>query len=178
MTDMQEDDWDSSMDEALEDEDYEQPKRTINQSGARGGPVDAVAEDSISPADRDGSFADDGGAPSYPINLQITITKPGNEAIELSAVVQDGTIVTQFIEHVPAEKVADDSTTTAYSGPPFNNLDSDLQVLFDQYLEERGINAELAQILPTLIESKEQREYVGWLQSESLSTRNPDSQLT
>lgn len=167
MTDIAEDEWDQDVDDtALEDEGFQQPKRTINQSGAKGGPIDAVAEDSIAPADRDGSFADDMAAPPYPINIDITITKPGNEKVEIRAVVTDGAIQTHEIQYLPAQE-AGDASTTPYSGPPFNNLDSDLQILFEQYLEERGINAELAQILPTLIEAKEQREYVDWLSSKS-----------
>lgn len=169
MTDMAEDEWDQSAEDgALEDEEYQQPKRTINQSGTKGGPIDTVAEDSIAPADRDGSFPDDMGTPPYPINLDITISKPGKETVEIRAVAQDGAISTHEIQYMPAEPAGDDNTTP-YAGPPFSNLDSDLQILFEQYLEERGVNAELAQILPTLIETKEQREYVDWLQSKSLA---------
>lgn len=167
MTDIAEDEWDQDVDDAaLEDEGYQQPKQTINQSGAKGGPIDTAPEDSIAPSDRDGSFADDMGAPPYPINIDITITKPGNEKVEIRAVAQDGAISTHEIQYLPAEAAGDDMTTP-YAGPPFSNLDSDLQILFEQYLEERGINAELAQMLPTLIEAKEQREYVDWLSSKS-----------
>jgi len=164
MTDMAEDEWDQDMDDdaALADEGFEQPKRTINQSGASGRPVDVVSEDQVAPADRDGEFADGDATPSYPINIDITVTKPGNQKIEIRAAVQDGAVQTHEIQYLPAEPAGDDNTTP-YAGPPFNNLDGDLQVMFEQYLEERGVNEELAQILPILIEAKEQREYVDWL---------------
>ena len=55
-------------DNALADEDLEQPKKTINQSGVRGGTVDVVPEDSVAPADREGEVEEDPAAasPSYP----------------------------------------------------------------------------------------------------------------
>jgi complement component 1 Q subcomponent-binding protein len=54
-----------------------------------------------------------------------------------------------------------------YAGPPFGNLDSDLQAMLERYLDERGINAQLATFVPDYIDYKEQREYVQWLESES-----------
>jgi complement component 1 Q subcomponent-binding protein len=52
-----------------------------------------------------------------------------------------------------------------YAGPPFENLDEDLQTYLERYLEERGINAELANMIPDYIQVKEQKEYVRWLES-------------
>lgn len=52
-----------------------------------------------------------------------------------------------------------------YAGPPFGNLDEDLQVLLERYLDERGINTALALFVPDYIDYKEQREYVQWLES-------------
>ena len=166
----EEDEWDEQgMDDAaLEDEDYQQPKRTINQSGTKGGAIDAVAEDSIAPSDQEGGFQDD-STPPYPISLTITISKPGNQAVDVRAVAQDGAIQLEEIMYKRAEGKGEDDPTP-YAGPPFLNLDGDLQVLFLQYLEERGINAELASIMPTLLEVKEQREYVDWLQGKSRRT--------
>ena len=154
-------------DGALGDEDYQQPKRTINQSGTKGGPIDVMPEDSLAPADRDdGEFAEDVDRTSYPIMLDISISKAGADSIELRAQADDGTISLHTIQYVPATPV-DDNNTTPYAGPPFSNLDTGLQAMFDAYLEERGINTELAMILPILIENKEQREYVAWLDGQS-----------
>ena len=50
-----------------------------------------------------------------------------------------------------------------YSGPPFGNLDEDLQVLLERYIEERGVNTALALWVPDFIDYKEQKEYVDWL---------------
>lgn len=52
-----------------------------------------------------------------------------------------------------------------YAGPPFSNLDEDLQVLLERYLDERGINTALALFIPDYIDYKEQKEYIAWLSS-------------
>ncbi|RUO95976.1 mitochondrial glyco protein [Jimgerdemannia flammicorona] len=52
-----------------------------------------------------------------------------------------------------------------YMGPQFSELDEGVQVLFERYLEERGINTALAHFIPDYIEHKEQREYLKWLES-------------
>jgi complement component 1 Q subcomponent-binding protein len=60
-----------------------------------------------------------------------------------------------------AEKIAE--RQDLYVGPPFGNLDEDLQVLLEQYLDERGINTALAIFVPDYIDMKEQKEYLRWL---------------
>ena len=52
-----------------------------------------------------------------------------------------------------------------YVGPPFGNLDEDLQVLLERYLDERGINGTLAVFVPDYIDVKEQKEYLQWLEN-------------
>jgi complement component 1 Q subcomponent-binding protein len=52
-----------------------------------------------------------------------------------------------------------------YSGPPWQQLDEDLQLLMERYLEERGINTALAMFIPDYAELKEQKEYVSWLKN-------------
>jgi complement component 1 Q subcomponent-binding protein len=165
-------------DGALADEDYEQPKRTINQAGTKGGKVDVMPEDSIAPTDREGEVEEGtrSAGPSYPLNLLITITKPNGQALVVSAVATDGTITTEKINYFPHSKLIDPQTPedtteshSLYAGPPFENLDTDLQLMFDTYLEERGVNAELATVVQAYVEWKEQREYVDWLQSKSIA---------
>lgn len=153
-------------DTALMDEEFEQ-KRTINQSGTKGGPIDVAPEDSIAPADREGDF-DEAAPQSYPIDLEITIEKSKSQSIAIHARAQDGDIEIERIQFLEPNAAEDDSTTP-YAGPPFTNLDTDLIWMLQQYVQERGINEELVQILPGLIEQKEQTEYVDWLQSKSFS---------
>jgi complement component 1 Q subcomponent-binding protein, mitochondrial len=52
-----------------------------------------------------------------------------------------------------------------YSGPPWHQLDEDVQILFERYLEERGINSALAIFIPDYAELKEQKEYTTWLKN-------------
>jgi complement component 1 Q subcomponent-binding protein, mitochondrial len=52
-----------------------------------------------------------------------------------------------------------------YSGPPWQQIDEDLQLLMERYLEERGINTALAMFIPDYAELKEQKEYISWLKN-------------
>jgi complement component 1 Q subcomponent-binding protein, mitochondrial len=176
MHEMDDDMGDFDEDTALSDEDFETPKRTINQAGTSGGKVDVVAEDSIAPSDRDGTgvLSDDEDIvpTAFPLNLHITITKPGDKAILVRAAARDGQVVVEHINYFPQTKLIDpanpeDSTEarSLYAGPPFENLDTDLQMMFENYLEERGVNAELATMVADYVTWKEQREYVDWLRS-------------
>ena len=47
----------------------------------------------------------------------------------------------------------------------FSELDPRLQEAFTDYLEERGVNAELGQFAMDFSEDKEQREYMNWLKA-------------
>jgi complement component 1 Q subcomponent-binding protein, mitochondrial len=161
MNEEMDEDFDMEQDDALPDEDYQQPKRTINQSGVKGGAVDVVAEDSIAPSDRDEDVA---SALNFPVHLDITISKPGDQSLEIRAVANDGVIEIDSIQHLESSKPREgEEDLLPYGGPSFDNLDPELRELFTPYLEERGINNELAQILPSLIEVKEQNEYEAWL---------------
>ncbi|EXJ88829.1 hypothetical protein A1O3_01893 [Capronia epimyces CBS 606.96] len=160
-------------DGALDDEaDYGRGKNTINQSGTRGGKIDVLPEDSISPADRGESDEAnlDNALPAYPIHLTITITKPSQRALEIRAVAAEGAIEIETISFFPNESLLEAQTPkdaqearSLYAGPPISNLDPELQAMLDKYLEERGIDAQLASFLPEYVDYKEQREYVKWL---------------
>lgn len=47
----------------------------------------------------------------------------------------------------------------------FSELDPRLQEAFTDYLEERGVNAELGRFAMDFSEDKEQREYMNWLKA-------------
>lgn len=49
--------------------------------------------------------------------------------------------------------------------PQFDHLDEALQTDFENFLEERGIDSNLALFIPDLAEYKEQKEYVQWLEN-------------
>lgn len=81
----------------------------------------------------------------------------------------DGDIIIEQLSHVadPASKntteVLRQQSETAYAGPPFQQLDEEVQGIIESYLDARGINSALANFLPEYIDVKEQKEYLGWL---------------
>ena len=152
-------------------------KGAVNQGRTSGGNIKVAPEDSVAPADRP-ELADDQppeGADSvnFPARLSVRITRQGRpSALAIEAMAQDGDIAVDNVYFYPDQELADPKTVEAdwkrrslYTGPPFGNLDEDLQILVERYLEERGINTAMALFVPDYIEWKEQREYLGWLDS-------------
>lgn len=135
-----------------------------------------MPEDSLAPADRaegEGAMSDAEATPAYPLHLTITVTKPGKQAVEIRAVAEDGTIEIETVSFFPKESLLEaqspkdaQEARSLYAGPTIEELDPELQQMFDKYLEERGIDEELASFLPEYVDYKEQREYVQWLESE------------
>ncbi|CAG8041264.1 unnamed protein product [Penicillium salamii] len=110
--------------------------------------------------------------PSFPARVNVTIEKPTNGAVLIQAVVQDGVFAIEEVSHFAKAELAlaqtaekDWSRQSLYAGPPFENLDEDLQSLWERYIEDRGINAELATMIPDYISVKEQKEYLRWLEN-------------
>ena len=106
--------------------------------------------------------------------VNITIEKPGNGALLFQTTASDGAFEIHEVSQFDKADLAEAETAekdwhrqSLYSGPAYTNLDEDLQVLFERYLEERGFNAELANIIPDYITVKEQKEYTRWLESKS-----------
>ncbi|KAK0101290.1 Mitochondrial acidic protein mam33 [Cadophora gregata] len=109
---------------------------------------------------------------SFPARLNIVVEKASKGALAVEAVVQDGMVVIENVYYYTdaahahaksAEKVHE--RQDLYVGPPFGNLDEDLQVLLERYLDERGVNTALAIFVPDYIDMKEQKEYVRWLEN-------------
>lgn len=160
-----------------------QSKGTINQGRTKGGNVNVAPEDSIAPADRpeladdESPESEDGDQePSFPARVNVTIEKAGKGAVQIETVAQDGMISIDNVYYFPDGELADAKTAEKdwarrglYTGPPFGNLDEDLQVLLERYLDERGVNTALALFVPDYIDFKEQREYLAWLSSELFS---------
>ncbi|CAZ81783.1 unnamed protein product [Tuber melanosporum] len=122
--------------------------------------------------DTDSDEYDDDPEPGFPARVNVTIEKPNSGALQIEAIAQDGMIVIDNVFYHKSAKLATAQTAEAdwerrgiYAGPPFGNLDEDLQVLLERYLDERGINTALALFVPDYIDYKEQREYIQWLES-------------
>lgn len=166
----QQDEGEFDEDTALDDEpDFEDitsgGKRTINQT--KGGKIDIAPEDSIAPADRD--VADEPqDLQSFPLNLSITIDKGAAGATNILAQAQDGNIEIDYVHFYPSADMIDATSKEGrdvYGGPPFQYLDTELQNMYETYIQERGIDTNLAYFLTKYVDYKEQREYLQWLQN-------------
>jgi len=108
---------------------------------------------------------------SYPVRCSISVAKDaGVGALTFDAMVQEGLFVIENISFYADGKLGTEMTAEAdwkrrglYIGPQFETLDVGVQEEFIRYLQERGINDNLALFIPELIEYKEQKEYVNWL---------------
>lgn len=173
---------DSVLDDELDEDDSITPQRggahtkgAINQGTTKDGNINVAPEDKIAPADRPELVDEEGPEsdqtdPAYPVRVNVTIKKPNQGAVQLECVAADGYIDIENVYHFSQPDLADARTAEkdftrqgVYAGPPFSNLDEDLQVMFDRYIQDRGINEALAQFIPEYIDFKEQREYVQWL---------------
>ncbi|KAH7394169.1 regulatory protein-like protein suaprga1 [Phaeosphaeria sp. MPI-PUGE-AT-0046c] len=148
-------------------------KGSINQGRTQDGNVRVAPEDRIAPADREeleDEYDEDGQQQGFPAHASIRIERAGKGAIAIEATAQDGDFLIEDLYYFPSADLADPATAekdwsrrTLYTGPPFSNLDEDLQILLEKYLEERGINTRLALFIPDYIDHKEQKEYIKWL---------------
>lgn len=152
-------------------------KGAVNQGRTKGGNIAVAPEDRIAPADRPELANDDapeGGEgseePSFAVTVNVTIEKPGKGCIQIDTTAQDGMINIENVHYFKKGELADAQTAelnwskrNLYAGPPFGNLDEDLQVLLERYLDERGVNTALALFVPDYVDFKEQREYLSWL---------------
>lgn len=153
--------------EAFEDdEDTSLSDEDFNPDAAAGGKK-ATAVDGTSAADE---LTGDGD--SFPLNLRITIEKPGVGATNIIAQAADGEIEIANIQYWPTAELlnpktieAENDANNVYEGPPFQHLDLEVQQMYATYIEERGINAQLTLFLQQYVDYKEQREYVGWLEN-------------
>lgn len=159
-----------------------QSKGTINQGRTLDGNLNVAPEDRVAPSDRAGdelpsaedTNSEEESDPAFPARVNVTIEKTGKGALQIDATAEDGQISVHNVFYYPKSELASAETaeldwfaSKLYSGPPFGNLDQDLQLLLERYLDERGINTELALWIPDYVDFKEQREYVDWLSSKS-----------
>ena len=152
-------------------------KGSINQGQTSGGNINVAPEDRVAPADRE-DLADEAPEdgreeePSFPARMNVTIEKKGKGTLQIETTANEGQISIESVNYFKDTKLAEPGSAEAqwkrsglYEGPPFGNLDVDLQMLLEKYLDERGINTQLALWVPEYIDFKEQREYLGWLGS-------------
>lgn len=155
-------------------------KGAINQGRTQGGNVRVAPEDSVAPADRPELMEDEldepAGGQDFPASVNVRIVRASKGALAVEAIAQSGEFHVQDVAWYPTPELAEAQTAEQdyerqglYRGAPFGTLDENLQVLFDRYLEERGVNTAMANFIQNYINYKEQKEYVNWLQSKTFS---------
>ncbi|KAJ9092032.1 hypothetical protein QFC21_007012 [Naganishia friedmannii] len=110
--------------------------------------------------------------PTFPVRASLNITKSGDTrgALVLDLLVEDESFIIDNTSFYPERALAEDMTAEGdwkrrgtYVGPRFDHLDEEVQSQFEQFLEERDVNGNLAMFIPLYCEYKEQKEYVSWL---------------
>lgn len=133
-------------------------KGSVPQGRTKGGNMSMAPTNFNAPADRpelndeEAPEGEEGEQePSFPARVNVTITKPGsNGAMQIETTAQDGMFVIENVFYYPKKELAEPKTLDIdwerrelYTGPPFGNLDQDLQDLLERFLDERGINTAL-----------------------------------
>ncbi|OQO08169.1 hypothetical protein B0A48_06963 [Cryoendolithus antarcticus] len=187
-----------SSDEALMDEEDElaegqsggaNSKGAINQGKTGGGNFKVAPEDDVAPADRDELRSAEDEQSLLPANVNVLISHPSSPnkgALRINLMADSGEFRVENVTHFPSAdlpkaQVASQplDTETAYAGPPFMQLDEDLQALFEAYLNERGIDTALAIFIPEYIDVKEQQDVTpSTVTLTSTSTQTPDQAVT
>eukprot|EP00959_Pyramimonas_sp_CCMP1952_P203261 4250568-Pyramimonas_sp.AAC.2 len=89
----------------------------------------------------------------------VDVTKPSGTSLSFDCVTNGADIEIRGVNLI-GESSED---MAAYTGPDYEFLDERLQEKFDQYLEARGVDLELAGYMMDVCQDKEQREYMTWL---------------
>ena len=94
------------------------------------------------------------------INFNVIISK-GKEKMMMNCVASKNLRI-ENAQFIPAGKEIDDDNL--YGGPLFYQLDESLQEAFKSYLSDRKIDEDLCYFILAYSRSKEQKEYVNWLE--------------
>lgn len=106
-------------------------------------------------------------------NVNVVVVKDGDQSsisLELLMNLQEGSFYVDSVTPFKTAQEALDQSADAevkrelvYHGPPFSNLDEELQESLEVYLESRGVTEELASFIGAYSEFKENQEYIQWL---------------
>ncbi|CCE64923.1 hypothetical protein TPHA_0J01010 [Tetrapisispora phaffii CBS 4417] len=106
-------------------------------------------------------------------NVNVVVTNNAKKtavSFELLMNLAEGSFYVDSVTPFETETAALDRTADsevkrelAYHGPPFTNLDEELQEALEVYLESRGITSELTSFITGYSELKENTEYISWL---------------
>ncbi|TFK48938.1 mitochondrial glyco protein [Heliocybe sulcata] len=138
--------------------------------------ADIQANEAYDEQEEDGETEETEGGlpgPSYPIRCSFSISKStGPGALNIDTMCQDGGFIVDNLSFYSDAKVGTELSAEMdwkrrglYIGPQFDTLDVAVQESFEQFLQERGINENLAFFIPEYAEYKEQKEYIKWLEN-------------
>ncbi|XP_044479629.1 uncharacterized protein At2g39795, mitochondrial-like [Mangifera indica] len=96
-----------------------------------------------------------------PITLIVNITKGDGEVLEIMCSAWPDTI--EITKLFVREK--NKTSGQPYAGPGFKELDDELQNSLYEFLEERGIDDQLAIFLHEYMRNKEKSEFIRWMQT-------------
>lgn len=106
-------------------------------------------------------------------NVKVVVVKNATQSavsFELLMNLDEGSFYIDSVTPFKSAEAALDESANAevgreliYQGPPFSNLDTELQESLEIYLESRGVNSELSSFIAAYSEAKENKEYVEWL---------------
>ncbi|KAF6171235.1 hypothetical protein GIB67_036903 [Kingdonia uniflora] len=142
----------------VEDQPGEQWVRLIGKHGEKEKiKIEATMFDGLAPVPK--PEGEDNNAPLH-ISLIVDVTKE-----------EDGNrlefICSAWPECLDIEKVymfkSDRNLIHPYTGPPFVKLDEELQIAFFEFLQERGVNDELAVFLHEYMMNKDRMEFLKWM---------------
>ncbi|CAL8464435.1 g3970 [Coccomyxa elongata] len=122
---------------------------------------DDEAEDEDEGDEEDDDYSDNS------MTIEVAVMKEKADKALIFEAETDGEFVRILdvsLESVKDGEADDEDEETIYGGPVFTELDDKLQQAFVDYLEERGVNAELGRYILDYAEDKEQREYMKWLE--------------
>lgn len=112
-------------------------------------------------AEDDEEYAEDEEPQPPPCHFRVTVSK-GEQGLVFDCETNGEWLVINHLALESAEET--DEEQPDYTGPVFDELDDTLQQAFLDYLEERGVNIDLADYLIRMMNDKLAVEYMGWLQ--------------
>ncbi|KAF3338972.1 Mitochondrial glycoprotein [Carex littledalei] len=129
--------------------------------------IDATMFDGSAPGSRSGDVTEDGSNERLHITLAVEVSKKDSD-------LDSGGIIMQFLcsawpDALDVERVYAGPrgihAIKPYMGPEFKDLDEEVQKAVQDYLEQRGVNDELAAFLHKYAANKDRTEHVRWLQN-------------
>ncbi|KAH3902735.1 related to Mitochondrial acidic protein MAM33 [Saccharomycodes ludwigii] len=108
-------------------------------------------------------------------NVNVVVVKKSDDtavSFELLMNLHEGSFYVDSVTPYKSAKAALDESAQAevsrelvYHGPPFSNLDEELQESLEVYLESRGVDENLTTFISAYSEYNEEKEYVNWLKT-------------